>query len=81
MLKFIAGQSLNPREGEIGVKFEDVFDSISQLRIKHSSRCIPCRRLWTTLPFRKALASGQCWAAICGEYLKVLASSGVHSTY
>ena len=81
MLKYIAGRSLNPRPGEIGVKFEEAFDLVSQIRIKHTSECIECRRLWSTLSFRPALACGQCWPALVGEFLKILASSGVHSKF
>ena len=79
MLKFVAGTSMYPREGEIGVKYEDAFDELSRQRIDHTVHCIPCRRLWSTLQFNSRLVEDQVWAALVGEFLKLLASSGVHS--
>ena len=79
MLRYIAGSSMYPRKGEIGVKYEDAFDQVSRDRIDHTIHCIPCRRLWSTLQFNPRLAEDQVWAALVGEFLKLLASSGVHS--
>ena len=79
MLKFAAGRSMYPREGEIGVKFNEAFEKVSRDRIEHSARCIPCRRLWSTLQFQPSLAADQVWAAVVAEFLKLLSSSGVHS--
>ena len=78
MLKFVAGQSLNPRDGEVGVKYTDAFDEISRKRIEHTTSCIPCRRLWSTLQFNRALAKTQLWSALVSEYLKLLVSSAIH---
>lgn len=72
---------MNPRTGEVGVKFEEVFEELSQQRIKHTSACIPCRRLWSTLQFRPKLAEDQVWASLVAEFVKLLSSSGVHSKY
>ena len=81
MLRYIAGTSMYPRSGEVGIKFEEAFDEVSRKRIDHTSSCIPCRRLWSTLQFNPRLAEDQVWAALVGEFLKLLASSGVHSKY
>ena len=80
MLRFIAGASMYPREGEVGIKYDEAFDEVSRNRIDHTIHCIPCRRLWSTLQFNPRLAEDQVWAALVGEFLKLLASSGVHST-
>ena len=79
MLKFAAGRSMHPRKGEVGVKFNEAFEEVSRDRIDHTARCIPCRRLWSTLQFRPSLAEDQVWAAVVAEFLKLLSSSGVHS--
>ena len=79
MLKFVAGQSMYPRAGEVGVKFTEAFEEVSRDRIDHTVGCIPCRRLWSTLQFQSRLAEDQVWAALVAEFLKLLSSSGVHS--
>ena len=81
MLKFVAGQSMYPRAGEIGVKFNEAFEEVSRDRINHTVGCIPCRRLWSTLQFQLCLAEDQVWAALVAEFLKLLSSSGVHSKF
>ena len=72
---------MNPRAGEVGVKFEEAFELLSRQRIEHTAACIPCRRLWSTLQFRPKLAEDQVWASLVAEFLKTLSSSGVHSKF
>ena len=69
----------NPSD-RIVVTFQDVFDSVSIDRIRHTAECKWCRRLWSTLQFRHSYADGQVWAGMVSELLKLLGTTGVQST-
>ena len=87
MLQFVSGLATTSpsREGrdrpEIVVSLETAFDPVSLARIKHTSTCSWCRRLWTTLQFQHSLAADHVWSGVVAEFLKLLASSGVQSKY